>query len=77
MSEELIGSGKAMITKDSLLLLVTGFCCSIGVWFFWHYTGRYGELIFMMFIVIVQHLDNRRLKVRINNLENKLNHLQS
>ena len=61
--------GDVMISKDSILLLITALCGSIAAWLYWHYTGQYGDRIFIMAIVLAQFFENRRLKIRIKELK--------
>ena len=54
-----------MKIKDSVLLLITGIICSIVAWMYWHYTGKYGDRIFIMVVVIVLILENSQLKRKL------------
>ncbi|RQW89462.1 MAG: hypothetical protein EHM79_03250 [Geobacter sp.] len=59
-----------MKIKDSVLLLITGIICSIAAWMYWHYTGKYGDRIFIMGVVIVLILENRQLKRKLREQDN-------
>jgi len=64
-----------MKVKDSVLLLITGIICSIAAWMYWHYTGKYGDRIFIMGVVIVLILENRQLKRKLREQENSMKKL--
>jgi len=59
-----------MKINDSVLLLITGIICSIAGWMYWHYTGKYGDRIFIMGVVIVLILENRQLKHKLREQNN-------
>jgi len=59
-----------MKIKDSVPLLITGIICSIAAWMYWHYTGKYGDRVFIMGVVIVLILENRQLKRKLREQDN-------
>jgi len=59
-----------MNIKDYVLLLITGIFCLIAAWMYWHYTGKYGDRIFIVGVVIVLLLENRQLKRRLREQDN-------
>lgn len=56
--------------KDFILLIAVGTVCSIIAWMYWHWTGKYGDRIFICAVTIALFIENIQLKRKLKKIEN-------